>query len=508
MPVELESFDIIIGMDQLTKYYAMIICDEKLVRIPFGNETLTIRGDRSEDRRDSRLNIISCTKTEKCMQKGCHVFLAHITSKKKTEKKSKEKRLEDVPVGAPVLFVKKKDESFRMYINYRELNKLIVENHYPLPMIDDLFDQLQGSSVYSKIDLRNKEEHEEHLKLILEILKKEDLYAKFFKCEFWLPKVQFIGHVINSQVKPLTKLTQKNVKYEWEEKEDEAFQLLKQKLCSAPILALQEGTENFVVYCDALHKGLGVMLMQKEKVIAYASRQLKVHEKNYTTHELELGVKELNMRQRRWLELLSDYDCEIRYYPEKGERYDRCFKPEGTDKAATTEAMKEENIKEENLRGMDKEFETRPDGTLCIMNRNKMYHNLKQLYWWPNMKADIATYMPQWKFEKITMDFVTKLPKTTSGHDTIWVIVDRLKKSAHFLPMKVTDTMERLTKFYLKEVVSRHEVPVSIISDRDSRFTSHFWQSLQKSLGTRLDMSTAYHPKTDDQSERIIQTLG
>nr|GFD27832.1 reverse transcriptase domain-containing protein [Tanacetum cinerariifolium] len=117
--------------------------------------------------------------------------------------------------------------------------------------------------------------------------------------------------------RPMTKLTQKSVKFDWGEKVKAAFRLLKQKLCSAPILALPEGSENFVVYCDASHKGLGAVLMQKEKVIAYASRQLKVHEKNYTTHDLELDQKELNMRQRRWLELLSEYDCEIRYHPGK-----------------------------------------------------------------------------------------------------------------------------------------------------------------------------------------------
>ncbi|GKD51842.1 putative reverse transcriptase domain-containing protein [Tanacetum coccineum] len=161
-----------------------------------------------------------------------------------------------------------------------------------------------------------------------------------------------------------------------------------------------------------------------------------------------------------------------------------------------------------------------------------MYQDLKKLYWWPNMKAEIATYVskcmtcakvkaeyqkpsgllvqpkiPEWKWENITMDFVTKLPKTASGQDMIWVIVDRLTKSAHFLPAKENDSMEKLTRQYLKEVVSRHGVPVSIISDRDGRFVSQFWQSLQEAFGTQLDMSTAYHPETDGQSERTIQTL-
>ncbi|GJU90657.1 putative reverse transcriptase domain-containing protein [Tanacetum coccineum] len=456
MPVEMGSFDVIIGMDWLAKYHVVIVCDEKLVRVPFGDKILIFHGDGSNNGHESRLNIISCTKTQKYLLEGCPIFLAQVTMKK-AEDKSKEKQLEEVPIvqdfpevfpedlpgipptrqvefqidlipgaapvarapyrlapsemkelsdqlkelsdkgfirpssspwGAPVLFVKKKDGSFRMCIDYRELNKLTVKNRYPLPRIDDLFDQLQGSSIYSKIDLRsgyhqlrvreedipktafrtryghyefqvmpfgltnapavfmdlmnrvckpyldkfvivfiddiliyskNKQEHAEHLKLILELLKKEQLYAKFSKCEFWIPKVQFLGHVIDSQgihvdpakiesvkdwaspksateirqflglagyyrrfiegfskiAKPMTKLTQKKIKFDWSDKAEAAFQLIKQKLCSAPILALPEGNEDFIAYCDALSLYCGCFnqrvrawLMQREKVFA------------------------------------------------------------------------------------------------------------------------------------------------------------------------------------------------------------------------------------------------
>nr|GFA47280.1 reverse transcriptase domain-containing protein [Tanacetum cinerariifolium] len=214
----------------------------------------------------------------------------------------------------------------------------------------------------------------------------------------------------------------------------------------------------------------------------------------------------------------------------------------------------------ENLQGMEKAFEIHTDGTHCIKNQSwlplfgnlrnlimheshkskysiypgsdKMYQDLKKLYWWPNMKAIIAEYVgkcitcsrvktecqkpsglliqqkiPIWKWERITMDFVTKLLRTSNGHDTIWVIVNRLTKSVHFIPTRETKSMDTLTWLYIKEIISCHGVPISIISDRDSHFTSRFWQSLQNALGTQLDMSTAYHPETDGQGERTIQTL-
>ncbi|GJZ57247.1 putative reverse transcriptase domain-containing protein, partial [Tanacetum coccineum] len=557
MSIELGTFDVIIGMDWFVKHDAVIVYGEKVVHIPYGNKTLIVESDKGV----SRLKVISCIKARKHVEQGCHLFLAHVT-----EKKSKEKRLEDVPVirnfpklfheelpgpppprqvefrielvpraapiarapyrlaptemrelsvqlqeilekgfirpssspwGAPVLFLKKKDESFRMCIDYRELNKLTVKNHYPLLRIDDLFDQLQGSSVYSKINLRSRyhqlcikgedipitafrtryghfefqvmpfgltnapvvfmelmnrvckpyldkfvivfiddilvyskdeEEHEKHLKIVLELLKKERLYTKFSKCDFSLDSVYFLGHVIDCSgvhVDPAKIEAIKNWAAPMTPTKVRQFLGLAGYDKSAPILALLEGTDDSVVYCDVSLKGYGAVLMQREKVIAYASRQLKVHEENYTTYDLELGAVVFALRSVK---------------------------------------LKRKNVRAENLGRLIKQiFEFRPDGTRCIGNHvwlprfsglrdlvmheshkskysihprsDKMYQDLKLLYWWPNMKADIATYVSKcvtcmkfkdehqkpsgllqhpkilvWKWERITMDFMNGLP--------------------------------------------------------------------------------------------------
>ncbi|GKC34522.1 putative reverse transcriptase domain-containing protein [Tanacetum coccineum] len=437
-------------------------------------------------------------------------------------------------------------------------------------------------------------EHEEHLKAILELLKKEKLYAKFSKCEFWILKVQFLGHVIDSRGIHVDPAKIESIK-DWASPktptEIRQFLGLAGYYRSALILALHEGSEDFVVYCDASHKGLGAVLMQTEKVIIYASRQLKVHEKNYTTHDLELGSevfalniwrhylyrtkctvftdhkslqhildqKELNMRQRRWLELLSNYDCDIRYHPGKANmvanedvggmirkdvpkeklkpRVDRnlCLIPKQI-LGAQIKALKPENLEKEDVSGMirkdipKEKLEPRADGTLCLNDRSwlpcygdlrsvvmheshkskysvhpgseKMYQDMKKLYWWPNIKADIATYVskcltyakvkaehqrpsgllvqpaiPEWKWDNITMDFITKLPKSSQGFDTILVIMDQLTKSAHFLLIRENDPLDKLARLYLNRIVARHGIPVSIICDQDGRFTSNFWRS-------------------------------
>ncbi|GJX14834.1 putative reverse transcriptase domain-containing protein [Tanacetum coccineum] len=550
------SFDVIISMDCVSNHKDEIICHDKVVRIPLlDGKVLRVLGERPKEKIRQLKSVKAKEKEQKeieVVRDFPKVFLDNLSGllhvreiefriklipratpiakspyrlapSELEELSGQLKELQDKgfirpsssPWGASVLFVKKKDGSFRMCIDYRELNKLTIKNRYPLPRIDDLFDQLQGSQFFLNIDLRSgyhqMRVHEDGIPKTA-FRTRMDILNSGGACR----TLKFLGHVINGNgihvdpskievvknwkaprtpskvrlflglagyyrrfienfskiAKSLTILTQKCKTFDWGEEQELAFQTLKDKLCNSPVLALPDRPEDFV---------------------------------------------------HRWIELFSDYDCEIRYYLGKAN--------------VVVDALSRKEIKEvvdkfEGLqKGLDEMIEQRSDGTLYYLDQiwvplkgdvrtlimdeahnskhflhlgaDKMYYNLRDRPSGLLQQPEI----PVWKWEGITIDFVTKLPRTSSGHDTIWVIVDRLTKFAYFLPMRECYKMDILARLYLNEIVARHGVPISIISDHDSRFTSRFWQSMQEALGTRLDISTAYQPQTDGQSKHTIQTL-
>ncbi|KAD2805457.1 hypothetical protein E3N88_38834 [Mikania micrantha] len=584
------------------------------------------------------------------------------------------------PWGAPVLFLKKKDGSMRLCIDYREINKITIRNQYPLPRIDDLFDQLQGAKFFSKIEPRSgyhqlkvkdqdvsktafrtryghyeflvmpfgltnapaffmdlmnrvfhkyldrsvimfiddillfsksREEHEDHLRHVVSAEgitmdpTKVEAVTKWPRPTSVTEVRSFLGLAgyyrcfvegFSNVALPLTQILRKGVKFTWSDEREKSYEELKRRLVSAPILTLPSRSAGYQIYSDASKKGHGCVLIQHGKVIAYASRQLKPYEVNYPTHDLELAAvvfalkiwrhylygetcdiftdhknlkyiftqKELNMRQRRWLELLKDYDANIQYHLGKAnvvadalsrknvgslaclsvethitsdlDRMGICLQfddPNGYLARLKIEPNLITRIKEsqeqdgelwailENLNvGKQSEFRVDEHGVircgkrLCVPNDStlreallaeahsspfsihpgttKMYRDLRQNLWWSGMKEDVARYVSQcmtcqqvkiehqrasgllqpldihvWKWDDISMDFVTGLPKTSKKYDTIWFVVDRLTKSAHFLPI----------------------------------------QKGYSAWGTKLKFSTTFHPQTEGQSERTIQTL-
>jgi hypothetical protein len=419
--------------------------------------------------------------------------------------------------------------------------------------------------------------------------------------------------------KPMTQLLEKETKFKWSPQYKEAFLTLKKLLTTAPVLAQPDIEKPFDVYCDASNTGIGGVLMQDGHAIAYASRQLQRHEEYYPTHDLELlavvhilkvwrhyllgnlvhiytdhkSLKylftqpNLNMRQRRWLELIKNYELKVYYHPGKAnvvvddlsrkhrcnyitvQPHPSCCDPKEPslrvvlhgrlNNIALIPTIKEDIIAAQrtdvgmgHLRQRMKSEEAQcfrqdADRVLLFKDRlvvlkdfelhrkimdeahcsrysihpgtNKMYRDLKKNFWWTRMKREIAKYVlecdtcrrikadhlrptgnlqplsiPEWKWENICMDFIVGLPRTSRGYNSIWVIVDRLTKSAHFIPIAMTFRVRQYVELYISHIVHYHGIPKTIISDRGSIFVAHFWEQLHECLGTHLIRSSAYHP--------------
>nr|ADB85417.1 putative retrotransposon protein [Phyllostachys edulis] len=562
------------------------------------------------------------------------------------------------PWGCPAIFDKKKDKSLWMCVDYRSLNEVTVKNKYPLPRIDDLFDQLSGAQLFSKIDLRlgyhqikvrtedipktafstryglyectvmsfgltnapayymnlmnsvfmeyldqfvimfiddiliyskSNDEHEQHFRLVLEKLRQHQLYAKFSKCEFWLREVSFLCHVLSkgsvvvdpskvqdllnwgqpksvtdirsflglagyyrrfiknfSKVtRPMTQLLKKEKKFEWSEECEESFQILKECLTKAPVLILPNIHKNFDIYCDASRHG-----------------QLRPYKANYPTHDLELAAvvhalkiwryylignrceiytdhkslkyiftqADLNLRKRRWIELIKDYDMGLHYHSEKANmvvdalsRKSQCnclsVAPTSACLCAELQRLSLEIIEEGSLAALS--VKSTLEGQIKEAQKTNLevaqiQEDLKQ------SERQIAQYVaecdvcqrvkaehlkpagtlqplpiPKWKWEEVGMDFITGLAKTQTGSDSIWAIVDRLTKVTYFISVKTTYFGNKLAELYISRIVCLHGVPKVVISDRGPQFTSHFWKCLHQAMGTNLSFSTAYHLQTD-----------
>ncbi|KAK9020307.1 hypothetical protein V6N11_054796 [Hibiscus sabdariffa] len=562
--LSIASRDLQIPVEPTDKALTVMSPDEiflaGLMELPLEEFDLILVGER----RGYLSNMVSVLTADRMIRKGYEVFLAIILNTKgllsqieeiQTVKefpdvfpeellglppdKDVEFEIETYPGSAPVSMapyrmapkelkeLKKKDGSLRLCIDYRKLNKLTIKNKYPLPRIDDLFDQFRGATVFSKIDLRSRYYQ----------LKVKD--SDVAKTTIRTRKVTFLGHVVSVEgiqvdPAPLTKLLRKDVLFVWTEAQQASFEKLKEALTQAPVLVQPESGKDFAVYSDASHSGLGCVLMQEGRVIAYASRQLRPHDLNYPTHDLELAAvvfalkiwrhylygekcyiytdhkslkylltqKELILRQRRWLELLKDYDCQIEYHHGKANvvanalsrktvfdlrslfaRMSLCddgsLLAELHVKPTLTVEIRAKQLQDSSLLHVIKEAHSSPYA--MHPGGDKMYQNLKERYRWAGMKKDISDYVAR-------------------------CLTCQQVKAEHQHPSGLLQPI-RIPEWKWEQIVRLHGVPISIISDRDPKLTSRFWQALHDALGTSLNFSTAFHPETDGQSERVIQIL-
>lgn len=641
------------------------------------------------------------------------------------------------PYGAPVLFVKKKDGTMRMCVDYRDLNRITIKNKYPLPRVEELFDRLRGAKYFSKIDLRSGyhqvrihpddvhktafrtryghfeflvlpfgltnapatfmhlmqsifgphlddfvivflddiliyskslDDHRRQVRMVLDLLRKHQLYAKESKCEFFQTSVSFLGHVVSGKgismeedkvkairnwpapttvtgvrsflglagyyrkfvknfsriASPLSELLHKAKPFEWKETQQKAFDALKLAVSSGPVLIIPDDSKPYVVTTDASGFAIGATLSQDQgdglQPIAFMSQKMLPAEKNYPVHEQELlavvcALKEwrhylhgrkfriitdhqslrylstqphLSPRQIRWSEFLQQFDYEMEYKPGRSNvvadalsRREDVGEAERDSEVFQLNAISESRVQvSTELLQKVKDAYAHDEKCSDILTNPRQYHNhftvrdglihcnqqlyipadndiksqllreahdtptsghvgvakvvdlLTRTYYWPKLREDVKEYVssclacqsnkarneplaglaqsiphPARRWDQVSMDLITQLPRTREGNDAIVVVVDKYSKMLHCIPTTTTVTAPQLAKLFFNEVVRHHGLPSSIISDRDPRFTSSFWQQLWKQLGTRLAMSTAYHPQTDGQTERANRTI-
>ncbi|KAA3483598.1 reverse transcriptase [Gossypium australe] len=574
MELPFGEFDLILGMDWLVKHRVNLDCATKrmVLKSSEDGEVIVIG-----EWKDYLSNVISALRAERLVRKGCEAFLAYVSTSGvkgpsvenvRTVKEFLDVLPEEIP-GLP--------PNHAVEFDIELLPGTASVSIAPYRMAPK--ELLRGASVFSKIDFRSGY-HQLRVK-------EADVYKTAFRTRY--------GHY-EFLVMPFG-LT--NASAAFMDMMNWVFQPYLDRFVVVLIDDIwSEAGKEFIVYCDLSHTRLGCVLMQEGKVVAYASRQLRPHEMNCPTHDLDLAVvvfalkiwrhylygeksivytnhkslkyllsqKELNLRQHRWIELLKDYDCSIEYHPGKANVVaDTLSRKVVSDLRAMFarlglfedgSLLAELQVK----KGETEDFGLNSEGVLCFHGRvcvprefelrqsilweahsspyamhpggNKLYRDLRELYWWPGLKREVTDFVskfltcqqvkaehqlplgllqpvkiPLWKWERVTMDFVSGLPLTPTKKDLVWVIVDRLTKSAHFIPVRTDYSLQKLVKLYVAEIVRLHGVPVSIILDRDPRFTSRFWRVLHEALGTRLDFSMTFHPQTDGQLERVIQIL-
>ncbi|KAG7547992.1 Zinc finger CCHC-type [Arabidopsis suecica] len=557
------------------------------------------------------------------------------------------------PCAVPVLLVPKKDGSWRMCVDCRAINNITVKYRHPIPRLDDMLDELHGSCIFSKIDLKSGyhqirmkegdewktafktkhglyewlvmpfgltnapstfmrlmnqvlrayigvfvvvyfddilvyskslDEHLEHLKLILNVLREEKLFANFKKCTFCSDNLVFLGFVVSADgikvdeekikairdwpipktvgevrsfhglagfyrrfvkdfstlAAPLTEIIKKDVGFKWEQAQDDAFHALKEKLTNAHVLVLPDFLKTFEIECDASGVGIGAVLMQDKRPIAYFSEKLGGATLNYPTYDKELyalvralqtwqhylwpkefvihtdheslkhlkAQQKLNKRHARWVEFIETFPYVIKY--KKGK----------DNVVADALSRRDLFVREAHGGGLMGHFGVAK--TLSVMQDH---------FYWPHLKRDVERIcercvvckhakskvqphglytplpIPTHPWNDISMDFVVGLPRTKTGRDSIFVVVDRFSKMAHFIACHKTDDALHIANLFFKEIVRLHGMPRTIVSDRDAKFLSHFWKTLWSKLGTKLLFSTTCHPQTDGQTEVVNRTL-